>query len=160
MSTQVMIQHIILFLYLITYSFIASQPMFYLLGLSRAVKEMKVATFIDFRNLVDNSLQVSLRLVYYLGLFLGAAWIYIALGIGLQVVIITASLSILALLTDIFILLKGNNPINKTIQGWDATNYPPDWVAVKNKWFMFYRWRQAASLSGFFCLIFAIVLYL
>lgn len=154
-----MIQHIILFFYVVIYSFIASQPMFYLLGLSRAVKEMKPASFIDFRNLVDNSLQFSLRLVYYLGLFLGITWFYISLRSGLYFLIITGSISVVALLVDIFILLKGNNPINMSIQGWETTKYPQNWVEVKNKWFMFYRRRQAACLIGFFSLIIGIVFF-
>ena len=61
--------------------------------------------------------------------------------------------ALLALLIDIFFLLKGNQPINKVFQSWNGENYPENWEEVRKKWFTHYHRRQIAGLMGFFCLL-------
>ncbi len=53
-------QQLIQFLDLAVYAFIASQAMFYLLGMEKAVKETGPKSFIEFKNLLDSKLQCKL----------------------------------------------------------------------------------------------------
>jgi hypothetical protein len=148
-----MIQHIIQFLDLAAYAFIASQAMFYLLAMSKTVKEMRPESFVEFKNLLDSKLQISLRFVYYSALFISPVWCYVAVRSHKQLIIITSFIALLALSIDICFLLKGNQPINKVFQTWNRENYPENWEEVKQKWFMQYHRRQIAGLLGFFCLL-------
>lgn len=148
-----MIQPIIQFLDLAAYAFISSQAMFYLLAMSKTAKEMRPESFVEFRNLLDSKLQISLRFVYYFALFISPVWCYVAIRSHEQLIIITSFIAFLALSIDIFFLLKGNQPINKVFQTWNRENYPENWEAVKQKWFMHYHRRQIAGLIGFFCLL-------
>jgi hypothetical protein len=148
-----MIQYIIQFSDLAVYAFIASQAMFYLLAMSKTVKEMRPESFIEFRNLLDSKLKLSLRFVYYSALFISPVWCYVAVRSHEQLTIITSFIALLVLFIDIYFLLQGNQPINKVFQTWSRENYPENWEEVKQKWFVHYHKRQVAGLIGFFCLL-------
>lgn len=148
-----MIQDIIQFLDLAVYAFIVSQAMFYLLALSKTVKEMRPESFVEFKNRLDSKLQISLRFVCYSALFISPLWCFVALMSHDQLLIITSFIALLALLIDIFFLLKGNQPINKVFQSWNGKNYPENWEEVRKKWFIHYHRRQITGLMGFFCLL-------
>jgi hypothetical protein len=148
-----MIQHIIQFIDLLTYAFVASQAMFYLLAMSKAVKKMRPGSFIELGNLLDAGLQVTLRLVYYLLLFTSLLWCYVTIKSHSQTLIITSFLALLAQLMDINFLLKGNQPINKVINTWNAAHFPDNWEDYRKKWFIYYHRRQIAGLIGFSSLL-------
>ena len=114
---------------------------------------MHPESFVEFKNLLDGKLQISLRFIYYSSLFISPLWCYVALMSHDQLLIITSFIALLALLIDIFFLLKGNQPINKVFQSWSGENYPENWEEVRKKWFIHYHRRQIAGLMGFFCLL-------
>jgi hypothetical protein len=144
---------IIQFLNLLAYGFVASQPMFYLLAMSRAQKNLRPSSYTELRNLLDNSLQISLRIVYYSTLLTSLVWFYYTLRYQSGFLLVSASIALAAFLTDMFFLFKGDMPINKIIQTWTPENYPPNWETYRRKWFYYYHRRQVADLIGFVSLL-------
>jgi hypothetical protein len=148
-----MIQNSIQLLDLIAYAFVASQPIFYLLAMSRTVKEMRAESFIELRNLLNRHLQTSLRVTYYFSLLISLVWCYLAIVSHSEILIISSLLALLALIVDITLLLRGDQPINKVISTWKADSYPPNWQDYRRKWFFHYHIRQVAGLLGFLSLL-------
>ncbi len=62
-------------------------------------------------------------------------------------------IALVALVIDIAIALKGNIPLNRTINTWSANRYPDNWQQVRSKWFSLYHVRQVANIAGFVCLL-------
>jgi uncharacterized membrane protein len=57
------------------------------------------------------------------------------------------------LIADIILILKGNIPLNKTINSWSPSRYPENWSEYRAKWLATYRIRQVINLSGFVVLV-------
>jgi hypothetical protein len=148
-----MILKVIQFANLLAYGFVASQPIFYLLAMSKAQKSMRPASYTELRNLLDNSLQYSLRIVYYSTLVTSLAWFVCTLRHGSGVLLISSTIALASFLIDMFLLLKGDMPINKIIQTWSPEHYPDDWEAYRSKWFWYYHRRQLADIIGFTSLL-------
>lgn len=148
---------ITLFITLVLYAFVAGQSLFYILAMSGATKKMQVASYIETRKLIDKELRQSLYLVYYLAL--AASIILTAFSVVNPhgVLFICSIVSLLSLVADILISLKGNIPLNNIINRWTITDYPDNWQQYREKWFTLYHIRQAVNMIGFFSLLAGIV---
>ena len=144
---------IIQFINLLAYGFISSQPMFYLLAMSKTQKNMQPSSYVELRKLLNENLQVTLRIAYYTALLtsplLFCCWMRFPLGLPF----ITSTVALTALLMDMVFLFKGDIPINKTISTWTPNNYPADWKNYRHKWFEYYHKRQVVDLIGFISLL-------
>ncbi|MDP4217030.1 MAG: hypothetical protein Q8927_12590 [Bacteroidota bacterium] len=143
---------IIQFLNLLAYGFVASQAMFYLLAMSKTQKSMRPASYTELRNLLDNNLQVTLRIVYYSTLLTSLVWFICTLPYS-GFLLVSSSIALGSFLIDMVLLLTGDMPINKIIQTWSPETYPADWEAYRNRWFFYYHRRQLADLLGFASLL-------
>ena len=144
---------ITLFITLLLYSFVISQSFFYILGLSNVLKSMQPATYIESRKLLDKNLRASLPAVYYLALIASIALVTFCVLNPSGVLFICSIIALAALLADLILTIKGNRPINETINTWSASNYPANWKEYRSKWFAVYTIRQVANIIGFVSLI-------
>jgi len=144
---------IIQFLNLLAYGFVASQPIFYLLAMSKTQKSMRPASYTELRNLLDNNLQVTLRIVYYSTLITSLTWFIFTLKYASGFLLLSSTIALVSFLIDMVLLLSGDMPINKIIQTWSPETYPTDWETYRNKWFFYYHRRQLVDLIGFTSLL-------
>lgn len=119
-----MLIKITLFITLVMYTFIAGQSFFYILALTNATKKMQATAYIETRKLIDAELQSKLSLVYYAAL--GASVLLTAFSVVNPngILFISSVIALTALVIDVAVALKGNIPLNKTINSWSATQYP------------------------------------
>ena len=144
---------ITLFITLALYSFVISQSLFYILAMSKVLKSMKPATYIESRQLLDKNLQTSLRSVYYLAL---AACILLTSFCVVNpsgVLFICSIIALATLIMDIVLSLRGNVPLNRIINTWTVSNYPANWKEYRSRWFTIYNIRQAVNIIGFISLL-------
>jgi uncharacterized membrane protein len=66
---------------------------------------------------------------------------------------ITSVISLVALLADVVLALKGNIPLNKYINSWSSWDYPDNWQQYRAQWFNLYHIRQALNITGFVSLL-------
>lgn len=144
---------ITLFITLLLYAFVISQTFFYILAMSRVTKSMQPVTYIESRHLLDKNLQSSLSLVYYLALAASFALTSFCVINPSGVLFICSIISLVSLIIDVALSLKGNVPLNKIINTWTASNYPANWKEYRSKWFMIYNIRQIANIIGFVSLL-------
>jgi hypothetical protein len=144
---------ITLFITLILYALVVSQSFFYILAMSNVLKNMQPATYIESRKLLDKNLRGSLPVVYYSALIASIALVTFCVINPSGVLFICSILALAALVTDVVLTIKGNRPINETINTWSASDYPADWKEYRSKWFSVYKLRQVANIIGFISLI-------
>lgn len=138
---------------LIGFAFVVSQPLFYLLAFSKAQKNLKAPSYIELRKLLDQNLQVTLRLAYYVALVTVVLLSVVAFTEHRWLLFTTSLVALAALATDIFLALKGDIPINNIINQWSPENYPRHWKLMREKWFYFFYLRQIAGITGFASLL-------
>jgi hypothetical protein len=144
---------ITLFITLLLYTIVISQSLFYILAMSRVMKQMQPATYIESRQLLDKDLRHSLRSVYYLTLAASIALTAFCVINPTGLLFICSIIALLLLIIDITLSLKGNTPLNKVINTWTATSYPRNWKRYRSKWFAIYTIRQTANIIGFISLL-------
>ena len=152
-----MLIKITLFITLLMYAFIVGQSFFYILALSNATKKMQAPAYIETRKLIDAELQSTLSLVYYMAL--GASILLTAFSVvNPNGIMFTCSvIALIALVIDIAIAMKGNIPLNKTINSWTPAQYPNNWEQVRSNRFSLYHVRQAINIVGFISLLAGLV---
>jgi hypothetical protein len=148
---------ITLFITLLLYAFVISQSLFYILAMSNVLKNMQPATYIESRKLLDKNLRASLPVVYYLALIASIALTAFCVINPSGVLFIGSVIALAALLADLVLTIKGNRPINETINTWSASDYPANWKEYRAKWFMVYNIRQVANIIGFVSLLAGLV---
>jgi len=144
---------ITLFTTLLLYAFVISQSFFYILAMSRVTKSMQAVTYIESRQLLDKNLQSSLSLVYYLALASSIALTAFCVINPSGILFVCSVVSLVSLIIDVVLTLRGNVPLNKIINTWTASNYPADWKEYRSKWFSVYTFRQVANIIGFISLL-------
>lgn len=144
---------ITLFITMMLYAAVVSQSLFYMMAMSRVLKSMQPATYIESRQLLDKSLQVSLRTVYYLALAASFALMCFCVVNPTGLLFICSVIAWLALVVDVVLSMKGNVPVNRAINSWSAQQYPDNWQQFRARWFAIYRVRQVAQIAGFVSLL-------
>ena len=144
---------ITLFITVSLYAFVISQSLFYILAMSNVLKSMQPGTYIESRKLLDKYLSASLPLVYYSALIASISLTAFCVINPSGVLFICSAIALTALVADIILTIKGNKPINETINGWSASDYPANWKEYRSKWFMIYNIRQSANIIGFVSLL-------
>ncbi|MBC7949813.1 MAG: hypothetical protein H7Y42_18155 [Chitinophagaceae bacterium] len=146
-----------LFITLVLYTAVTSQSLFYILAMSNVTKNMQPATYIESRKLLDKNLQHSLRTVYYLALASSIILVSFCVTNSSGLLFICSIVALIFLVLDIVLSLKGNVPLNKTINTWTSSNYPANWKEYRTKWFNIYTVRQTANIIGFLSLLSGLV---
>lgn len=121
--------------------------------MSRVTKSMQPVTYIESRQLLDKNLQSSLSVVYYLALAASIALTAFCVINPSGILFICSIISLVSLIIDVTLTLKGNVPLNKIINTWTASNYPANWKEYRSKWFVIYSIRQVANTIGFVSLL-------
>lgn len=148
---------ITLFITLLLYAVVISQSFFYLLAMDSASRNMEAATYIESRKLLDNRLRKTLARAYYSALLASIALTAFCVTNPSGLLFISSIISLVALLADIALTLKGNVPLNQIINSWTVSNYPEDWHQYRSKWFAYYNARQVINLTGFIMLVVGMV---
>jgi hypothetical protein len=144
---------VLLFINLLGYAFIASQAFFYLLAMAGAQKNLKAPAYVELRNLLDTRLSVTLRIVYYTVLLTSILLCVLTFRNTANLLFITSVIACIALWVDVFIMMKGNMPLNRLMHSWTPENYPDNWHERRAEWLRYYRLRQVAAITGFISLI-------
>jgi hypothetical protein len=146
-------QKIIILLNLVSFAFVVSQPLFYILAMSEAQKTLRPASYIELRNLLDKKLQINLRFVYYATIFSNMLLVLMSWYSGSNLLLITSLIAMVSLIADMVLMFKGDIPVNKAIQNSTPENYPSDWKNYRSKGFFYYHRRQLVDIIGFFSLL-------
>ncbi len=152
-----MLTKIIFLLTLIAYSVIASQSFMYILSLKHTQLNLNADSYTTVRKLIDASMRNNFKYVIYTALLTNIVLVTLHAKQPGSLGFITSAISLVALIADIFLTVKGNLPINDTINSWSAGNIPANWAHYRTKWFYIFQFRQWANISGFISLLIGIV---
>lgn len=148
-----MINKILFSLTLVGYSIVVSQAFMYMLSLKTMQMALDGSAYTQVRQLIDASMNVNFRYVMYITLVLNLLYVIANAKAPSSAVFITATISLVALVIDGILSLKGSVPINQIIDSWSPAALPADWKEVRLSWFRVFQWRQAIDIVGFLSLL-------
>jgi len=125
----------------------------YILALRDTQLNLDAVPYIQIRKLLDRNMQVKFRYATYAALVTSLVLIPIAFVNGSLLLVMCSLTAFIMLVADAIITVKGNLPINATINAWTNDNYPANWPAVRAKWLQFYQYRQFLNIAGFVALV-------
>lgn len=147
----------VLVLTILLYSIIVSQSFSYIISLRNVQQGLNAAAYIAFRKLTDKNYNAKFRWVIYASLLCNLALV-ILLGLrGPGFLCWSAVFSLMALLADTLVTVKGNLPINKTINTWTPEQYPQNWASYRSHWLRIFSIRQWLNITGFIVLLIAAI---
>ena len=138
---------------LLAYAMIASQAFMYILSLKQVQLNLGANAYTEIRKLTDTSMRASFKYVIYAALLANVLLVIGTAKTPNSLAFISATIALVALITEILLTLKGNLPINDVINTWSTDNLPANWAAIREKWFTIFQYRQIASITGFVTLL-------
>jgi len=132
---------------------LASQGIFYALGLAQAVKNISIPAFAEQRNAIDEHIAIKLKFLYYGALILGiVVLILLKEGYHSSTFVFLASSTMLTM-ADIVLAVKFNIPINKAFKSYPGGVV--DWNTLRARWIRFILIRGVLSIGAMLLLLLA-----
>lgn len=142
-----------LFITLISYSFLVSQSFMYIIALRNVQQNMQAASYLEMRKLLDKNFRKKYSWVVYTSLITSTTSMILCSMAPESLLFISVCIAWLMLIIDIIITIKGNMPINNIINSWSMENYPSDWRDYRSKWLFYFTQRQIATTAGYISLV-------
>lgn len=149
--------NIIIFINLLFYAVLVSQSFSYMIALSNVQKNLQANSYIEVRQLLDKNFRKKYSLVVYLVLISSTLLTVLCSVQPDCLLFITSLIAWLLLITDLVLTIKGNIPINKTINTWKENDYPANWETYRTKWLTIFQKRQVVTIIGFLSLLLGVV---
>jgi hypothetical protein len=144
---------ILLLITILAYSMIVSQSFMYILSLKHVQLHLDADSYTEVRKLIDISMRARFKYVIYVALLANILLVIITAKTHNSLILISATIALIALIAEILLTLKGNLPINDAINTWSANKFPANWETIREKWFAVFQYRQIASITGFVSLL-------
>lgn len=139
------------------YFFVAAQGAFYLFGFGKALYNVPVENFMELRKQVDPVVRGRFKVLYLSSIAMMFIWLLMTDKSGgfLSYAFILGAFLLLS--TDLFLIIKISEPVNKTING-DISQIMESWNELRHQWLKFIMIRGSLSVSGFVLLLIHLVL--
>src|SRR5215203_1189619 len=144
-----MILNALIFINLLGFAFIAGQAFFYLLAMGNAQRNLRAPAYVELRNLLDRNLTARFKIVYYTVLVSSPLVCVLTARNTASLLFMTSAIACIALFIDVFVMMKGNMPLDRLIRSWTPENYPDNWQEYRTEWLRYYQLRQVAAIAGF-----------
>ena len=149
---------VVLLASLVLYAAVASQPLFYFVALGPAQRRLSAPAYIELRQAL-NPLMVRRVPALYLATLAALALTLFLAWRSSDVRLIGPTFAALVLLVvDAVLMTRSSVPINTFIDSWTPEKHPADWALHRDRWFVIFRYRQAALLTGLLGLLAGAVL--
>ena len=132
---------------------LASQGIFYILGLAQAVKKISIQAFAEQRNAIDDSIAIKLKFLYYSALVVGIVVLILIRNEYSSLRFLCIALSTFFTLIDILLALRFNIPINNAFRSYPKAHV--DWNGLRATWVKFLIIRGLFSIAAMIMLLFA-----
>jgi flagellar biosynthesis component FlhA len=132
---------------LIIYSLLVSESFMYALGYGTIVKKLSATAFIEHR-VAAQSISFKQSILYLAAIVNLLALLYLSCMFDL-VFITNILLALCCICLDVFIAVKKQSKLNKTIASWNINNYPEEWEDIRSEWWRYFSWRMIACITGF-----------
>lgn len=139
-------------LYLLLYLLIASQGMFYLIGINKALHNISISAFIEQRKSIDAAIGDPLRFLYFSSIGIAILILVFTVRNAGSIIFITVLLSFACILGDMTLAVKKSIPLNVIMNNYPANNYK-DMQALRTEWLSYISIRGAIATTGLFILL-------
>jgi hypothetical protein len=136
------------FVNLMLFAIVASQPFFYAFALGRASLALSAPAYIELRNALNVVMKRRVAVVHLGTLATCVAVFALSLRTSDRWLASTSAVALAALLADAAVMLRGNVPINAVIETWTPARHPADWQAVRARWMRVFAVRQVLLSVG------------
>lgn len=144
--------HVLRTFYLLLYLFIASQGMFYLIGINRALQNISISAFVEQRKSIDAVIGDPLRFLYFSSIGIAVIILLYTFRNPGSIIFLSVALSLSCILADMSLAIKKSIPLNEIINNYPANNYN-DMQTLRKKWLSYISLRGAISIIGLLVLL-------
>ena len=125
---------------------LASQGIFYLLGLAGAVRDISIPAFAEQRNAIDKHIAGKLKILYYSALSLGVLTMILMKDDYGSWPFLCVALSTAFTAIDMLLAVKYNIPINKAFKSYPGSSQ--NWNDLRARWLRFILVRGCFSIGA------------
>ncbi len=127
-------------------------------GFNPALRSLDGATYLAVKQAADREFPKVAKPLLLTTLAATVAFVVTAAAQGRMIVTVLAVVGLLALISVLASILRGDIPINQEIATWTAATLPASWVQTRHRWETFFVVRTLANLVAVAVLASAAVL--
>jgi hypothetical protein len=139
---------VLLLLQLLSYSVVASQPLFYLLALGDVSRSLRASAYIELRHGLNAVMQRRVPGVYGAAAALSLIVLVAATSMGAWFLVFTTTVTLGCVVADTLIMVRASVPVNRVMDAWQPERAPEDWQTHRAAWFRVFRYRQVVAILG------------
>jgi hypothetical protein len=148
---------LVTFVTLALFALVASQPLFYLVALSRASGTLAGPAYVELRQRINAVMNVRLVPLYGATLATTGLLAWLAFARGERLLGAAALAALAGLVADAILAVRRNVPINTQMDAWDPAAPPADWETQRARWRDAFATRQAVLSAAFALLLAGVV---
>jgi hypothetical protein len=139
------------------FAVVVSQPLFYLVALSRASGALSAPAYVELRQRINAVMNVRLVLLYGATVVSTLVLIWAAVARGERLLAAAALVALAGLVVDAIVAVRRNVPINTRMDGWSPTNVPADWQSQRAGWNAAFSIRQVVLGGAYAALLMGVI---
>jgi hypothetical protein len=144
--------------YLLFFIIIASQGIFYLTGISKALLGISLEGFIEQRKAIDAVISTPLRVIYYSALITGLLLTLTTIQKPTSLLFITTIISFLCLSADVYLIVTQSLPLNKIVNDFPLNSDSINFETIRVKWLTYINYRGMFAITGLLVLLSGFIL--
>jgi hypothetical protein len=114
---------------------------------------MNAAAYISFRKRTDKNFKSKFGKIMYATVIVNGLLMIMCCFAASLLLLAASIIAVTLLLSDMFIAVKYNLPINKIVNGWTTASCPENWQLYREKWLHAFYKRQVLNITGFVSLV-------
>jgi hypothetical protein len=138
---------------LAAYSIVASQPLAYLVFMTRAQRALSAPAYLELRQRINPVMNRRIPAIYATALMAVLLLLVLSLRGGSWTGAVATAVALVCLVVDVVLMLRESAPINGVMDRWSTTAYPEDWADYRETWLAVFARRQVALVVGFSSLL-------
>lgn len=138
---------------IVLYAFALGQRFLYSLVFATTTNKMEIATYIQLRKFVDRRIEASLMVIHVILLAISIDLVAFCVVNPAGLLFHCSLISLVLLIADIVLLVKGNMPLSKRIDKWTVSLHPDNWKKITAKLLLLCYIRHALHMMGFIALL-------
>ena len=135
-------------LHLLSYVLVASQVLFYLFILCKALKAVSLENYFELRKVIDSLMVKRFKFMYYSCLVLSIATVIASATEPASLFFISSAIALIFLSIDLAITLRGSVPLNALSHSYGSTSKNVSWENVRIQWLDYMKYRGIAIVLG------------
>lgn len=131
----------------------AGNSLAFVLGVGPAIRSLSAPAYIELHHSINDNFVRWTPVLYTCLLGIVGANLFVLRNHWRSMEFFLVLFTLICIFDEMFMMLRGNLPLHRMIQSWEAFSPPTNWSQIRQEWLEFMYLRAALLITGFSLLV-------